>query len=429
MVKTSQDDLDRLHTRLYKFVDCEQVALSVADAIVTLVNAYDPDNIQVTKPEGETYRTTQTRCGWYKHLTLFAREMNLLTATIDDVKQVMQAFNDGTTTTVESDGIKKSSLTSYASSLRRFYHYHDCAVIPDEIPMPQSEGTSINPEDMLTREEIQTLRTTPSNPRDKLIIDLLLYTGQRNNALRTLRVKDINLEAGTYRYNTEVDGLKGADERDGNRPLLGAINAVRTWLNEYHPDPQPDHYLITQQPSYRAVNPSEPVSRDMLSRVMIDTKSDADIDKPLHPHAMRHNFVTICKRDYDMDDDDIKYLIGHRKGSNVMSTTYSHLSGADHTKNAQEAWGLRDTEDNSPLTPNFCTVCDEPMPSETAKACPNCGTVYTPDAKYTSDMIEDEMHEQAKWADPPEKHEHVDEVREYLKENKAEVLNLLAEID
>lgn len=48
---------------------------------------------------------------------------------------------------------------------------------------------------MLTREEIRTIRDEAACLRDLALFDFLLYTGQRNTAARSLRIKDLNLEA------------------------------------------------------------------------------------------------------------------------------------------------------------------------------------------------------------------------------------------
>ncbi len=324
-------------------------------------------------------------------------------------------MHDGSHPTVKDSGIKKSTLRSYQAALRKFYGYHDFGIEASDIPMYEQEDSPVNPEDMLTKEEIQEAREAARNPRDKLIFQLLLYTGQRREALRTLRLKDVNPQEGTYRLNPEVDGLKGAQERNGNRPLLGAKAAVQNWL-EYHPDPSdPENYLITARPSWNAVDPSEPVSGETIRRVMKDIKEDTDISKPMNPHAMRHNFVTIAKRDYGLAEDTIKYLIGHDKASQVMETTYSHLSGDDHVQRAEEAFGLREPEEESPLTPEICDVCGNSL-EPNAKACSRCGTVFTPDAKSTQDKIEEDTYE-AKGEVEGEEEDALDQMKELLREN------------
>lgn len=66
-----------------------------------------------------------------------------------------------------------------------------------------------------------------------------------------------------------------------------------------------------------------------------------------------------------MDDSAVKHLIEHCERSNIMETTYRHLSDDDHIKAAEEALGLRDEEEDAttltprcvrPATDHFLTV-------------------------------------------------------------------------
>lgn len=393
---------EKLTARLETFdeyVAAGEIADASGDAIHDLIHAYDEDNVMVPTPPGEPTKAPGTLLAWLYRLMVFARHRDLTTASADALNQDVQAMRDGTHPYVQDDGLQKSTLGTYQAALRVFYRYHDFDVDPEAIPLYDRDGTSVDPNDMLTREEIQAAREAAGNPRDRAVFDLLLYTGQRREALRTLRLKDVDVASGTYRLNPEVDGLKGATDRNGNRPLLGAKGTLQTWL-EYHPAPdQPDAYLITARPSYAAVDPFEPVSGETIRRIMADIKAATAIQKPMHPHAMRHNFVTIAKRDHELRDDTIKYLIGHAPDSRVMETTYAHLSGDDHVEHAEAAWGIRDPEEESPLAPDVCTVCSNPMEAN-AKACPRCGTVYTPDARSVLDDIDSDMKQSYGATDP-----------------------------
>jgi integrase len=198
-------------------------------------------------------------------------------------------------------------------------------------------------------------------------------------------VKDIFFDEGTYRFNPTVEyGLKNADARHSKRPLLFANEPVRHWLERHHPSREHpnfgDRYVITGKPENGKANPTNPVGNNCLRYVLSTLKENAGIDKPLNPHSLRHNFVTLCKRDYDMDTETVKWLIGHSADSSVLETTYSHLSETEYQNKAEARTGLRDESSMSSLTPTRCH-CGEPI-SESAKACAECGAVFTPDAHY-----------------------------------------------
>lgn len=396
---TPREKLNRRKQTFNEYVETGDIDEVTGEAVLKLINAFDDNNIMHTPPDGEGNREPSTLMSWLWPLMTMARERNLVEATGKELKLDLQAMHTGEFPHVKDDGIQKSTIRNYQVALRRFYRYHDFDVGPDDIPLFSVSGSPIDPNDMLTKEEIQQAQEAADNARDRAILDLLLYTGQRREAIRTLRLKDVDIQNGTYRLNPTVEGLKGATDRNGNRPLLGAKGTLQNWL-EYHPDTNdPENYLITARPSYAAVDPSSPIAGETIRRVTSEIKKDAGISKPLHPHALRHNFVTIAKRDYELPDDTVKYLIGHAADSKVMETTYSHLSGDDHVARAEEAWGIREPEDTSPLTPDVCNVCNNPV-EPGAKACSRCGAVFTPDAHSAKETVEKGIKESYKQTDP-----------------------------
>jgi integrase/recombinase XerD len=424
---TPREKFETRRRTFEKYIEKGEIDEETGEAVNELLDAYDNDNIMVAPPEDEGTRKPSTLMSWLYPLMTIARERNLAKTTAEGLKSDLQQMHDGTHPHVQEEGIQKSTLRNYQVALRNFYGYHEeLAVNPTEIPIFDKKASPIDPNDMLTKGEIQEAREAADNPRDRAIFEILLYTGQRREAIRTLRLKDVNIEGGTYRLNPEAGGLKGATKRNGNRPLLGAKGPLQNWL-EYHPDTSnPDNYLITARPKYSVVDPSSPVSGETIRHVMEKIKEKASIQKPMNPHAMRHNFVTIAKRDYELPDDTIKYLIGHDAGSKVMETTYSHLSGDDHVQRAEEAWGIREPESSSPLTPDVCEVCKNPLEPE-AKACSKCGTVYTPDAKSAQELVEEMALEGMREAQDDKEAEAVKEFRAFLKENPEQAVEILSE--
>lgn len=365
--------------------------------ITELAFAYDENRLSVPTPDDESTREPGTLEGYINRLMHIAQYVQLSTADADDINRTMTKLRNGID--FHKDKRAKSTIRVLQSHCRRFYAYHgDLGVDKDDISMYNQEDTSVDPCDMLTREEIQQVKDAVEHPRDNAIVHLLLYTGMRNTALRSLRVKDVDIESGVYYLNSDASGLKNADKNGGARPLLGAKAAVRDWL-KYHPEPEPENYLITGKPSYSVVDPTRQVSWTTITRVMQQVDEKTDIDKPLNPHALRHNFVTICKRDYEIPDETVKYLIGHAQESRVMETTYAHLSDQDHIERAEVAFGIREDDSDSPLTPDVCDVCGASL-DPNAKACAACGVAFTPDAHSTQQQIQSGIKDSYRETDP-----------------------------
>ena len=424
---TPREKYQRRKKTFEEYVENGEIDDRTAEAIRKLLKAFDDENVMVSAPQGESSREPSTLMMWTYNLMTFGRRLDLTQTSIDELKQEFQALVDGTHPSVKNDGLAKSTVINYQASLRQFYRYHDFGIDHEEIPVFTQEESPVDPNDMLTRDEITEIREAIGNPRDRAVFELLLNTGQRREAIRTLRIKDIDIQAGKYRLNPEVDGLKGATKRNGNRPLLGAKGPLQNWL-EYHPAPdEPEAYLITARPSWSAVDPLDPVSGETIRRIMQDIKEETGIEKPMNPHMMRHNFVTISKRDYGLPDDTIKYLIGHSEASQVMETTYSHLSDEDHIQRAEEGFGIREPEDDeSPLTPEACGVCGSPLEPD-AKACSRCGTIYTPDAKNAQDNLQQALWNDMRDASKESDKSALDKFKKLIEENPEIVEELIEE--
>jgi len=384
------------------------------ETILELTAAYDEQDMGETLPsdgeyaEDSKHKEPNTLLYWCGYLNRVAERMDvpLTEASADDVNDLMTAMRKGTHPDVKGDGLANNSIRNYQGVVRRFYRYHDdLGPDPENIVMITGDDTHVDDRDMLTPEEIERIRNAADHLRDLAIFDLLLYTGQRNTAIRSLRIRDVDLDEGVYYLNEEADGLKGADETGKKRPLLGAVGSIREWLR-HHPDPNnPDAYLITGKPRYSKANPEKMVSRNTLGYAMKGQgdrdglKQKAGIDKPLNPHNIRHNFVTIAKREYELTDATVKWLIGHRPDSQVMETTYAHLTDEDRIREAEVGAGIRDPDDEEKsLSPDVCH-CGEPLPSD-ARACPQCGTVYAPDAQAAQEQIQDDLKRDYRDMDP-----------------------------
>lgn len=405
-----RDALENAKDRVRRFAEKDKITEDDRDRILEIVEAYDDENMIRSTPDGETSRSPTTLTLWISHMSKVAREAPLDELHTDpdeeretNVNAVIERFRTGESHLVDEDGIAKKTTQKIQFAMRRFYRYHDLRVDPDDINYysdVSDENNGIDPSDMLTKEEIQRARTAADHPRDEAMFTLLLYTGMRNAALRSLRWQDVNLQEGVYRFNPNSDALKGAETVGEWRTLLAAEQPLRDWRN-YHPYPDnPDAYVFTRKPRYTAeedLDPETQISSNTVSRTMRKIKESADIDKPMHPHMLRHNFVTIAKQDYDLPDSTVKFLIGHEQDSDIMQRVYSHLSDESHNKKAEVAAGIRDPDevDQSRLTPNTCRTCGNPL-SDDAKACPRCGAVFTPDAK----AVEDKMKQSYAETDP-----------------------------
>jgi integrase len=407
------------------------VSESNAEVIREVLDALDPQvpgSVFRANGNGRETKESKTLANYTSRLRLAATEIEggFLEQTTDTINDLMANFASGDATIAPDDGYSKGTVGQYQSALKALYRYHDGhEVNPEAIPVFAPEETSIDERDMFSLEEVQAMRDAISSPRERCLFELLAYTGQRIRAIQTLRIRDIDLDESVLYLNEEAEGLKGAK---GKRPLLGAEAYVRRWL-EYHPTGEPDDYLITPKATGGGT-PGDMITQDTMRYHLRKIADKAEIEKSVHPHIFRHYFTTIAKRDYDLDDAYIKHLRGDSPGSNVMETTYRHLSDDDAINHADAKFRGEEPEKESPLTPEKCPTCGVIL-EPNAKACSNCGDVFTLDAKSAEDQIEQQVKDSYREVDPSDNEtmEKVDQLDELLNdpEVKAALLEKLSE--
>lgn len=398
------------------------------EAVLEFLAAFDENELSHTYTNGDGETETLS----YNSLETYGRNIRLIGKASDcdlldhDHDSLTAVFSDFL------DDLGKQTVRQRQAAAIKFYRYHDTAVDPDALVLTKTEnGSKVDERDMFTKEEVQALRDGCNNTRDRCLLELLVYTGQRIRAIQTLRIKDIDLDEGVYYLNTDELGLKGAEKTGKKRPLLGAEKAVRDWI-DHHPTGNLDDYLITPIPS--ATNTSGdgeylslPAIRRGLQRIaerggVYDRETGEG--KPPNPHNFRHYFVTVCYREYDMDPSTIKFLIGHSQDSTVMETTYQHLTDEDHINAARAKSGAgREADDpQGSLTPETCPTCRENLPPN-AKACPNCGQVFTPDARSAKEKMQSQAEDMVVEVEDEQEAKVVRAVLKDLRESPGDLLD------
>ncbi|WP_256545076.1 tyrosine-type recombinase/integrase [Halobellus inordinatus] len=428
-------ELERIKKEKEDFVNPDN-----AEAILHMAKAYDEDQMLVSVPEGEKTNAPSTLENYVKKCRRFAKDVDLLDTSELELRELLQQYKDGEHHSVKDDGLTNGTLRLYSIALRKFYKVHtEAGINEEEIPVPTQENTGVDPDDMLTREEIQELRGAARNNRDLALFDFLIYTGQRASATRTLKIKNLKLEQEQFCLNEEEEGLKGADKNGKWRDLLLSAASIRQWLQTGHPNPDdPEAYVFTPLPSFSNGGPykedrnlsDEETARTQMGESSVyealrRMKDRTDVEKPLNPHSLRHNFVTISLR-RGVPESAIKHQLGHAPESQVMESTYAHLKDSDHIREARKAFDLDVEERENEATPTVCPRCGENPPAS-AKLCPWCGLEFTLDAQAAKDQIQDDIYE-SKGEAEGEEEEAVDEIKKHVKENIGEILRENPEI-
>jgi len=167
---------------------------------------------------------------------------------------------------------------------------------------------------VLTQQEVARMIERTDNPLHRIILMTLYGTGLRRMELTHLKAADID----SARMVIHVRGGKGRKDRDVmlSPKLLDALRQY--WRSLQH---KPRTWLF---PGGRWHNhPEQPMTDKVVWYACEQAAQRAGIDKPVHPHTLRHSFAThLLEAGVDLRT--IQLLMGH---SDLKATTvYLHLS-------------------------------------------------------------------------------------------------------
>jgi site-specific recombinase XerD len=432
--KTSQWLSDRIAD--VKDADYRQ---KVKDAILDFHHAYNPDSFHIEPPmkqqgtEREPSHTVSSQLQYISVLHRTAQWVDLIEATARDLNLIAQQRKTGKHDSTKDDGLSTNTIHADQTSWRTFYRFHDqhpegaaTNVDPDDIVLVDRDTSSVDERDMFDSDEIKALREATQNKRDRALLEFLIFTGQRHNALRKLKVRDIQPDEGQSGklYIPDEEGMKGAE---GKRPLLGAEKAARDWLDS-HPTGEPDDAFFTHVYDWSGhdnISPGDHLSRDSIGNIPQRIGDRAGVEKPCNPHNFRHYFVTMAVANHGMSMDTVRHLIGHAPGSRELEETYQHLVDEDHIKSAELDMGIRESRSES-FTPAKCFTCNEPLQPEW-NSCPNCSRIYGPEVEEAKDDAKSRKTDAATEITDSEKMEQLMSLMEAMGDAEAEQIARIAD--
>jgi integrase len=401
MATTPRDRLNQEKERIKDLTADEDAAMTEEsrDALLEFAVALDSEKVRHKYHGADGAEKTLKPRSIERYLTslrISVRDggIDLLDTTAEEFNHTMDLMHD-------ESGKSKATLIGYQCGAQAFYRYHDLGIDPDDIHVYNDSSEPRHDElDMFSEEDVEALRRACGQSelptRNRALLELLIFTGQRIGALITLRIGDIDVQEGYMYLNEEYDaengGLKGALGRGRKRPMFGARKYVRDWI-QYHPEgDDPDAWLFIGNPSHWKTDPDDHWAKVSADHVLRRIGEAAEIDKPVNAHNFRHYCATVLYRDYDLDRDTIRMLFGHKEGSTALEETYTHLFDEDYIKKAEVELGYRDEEERNPFTPETCPTCGEVLQDDW-RQCPNCQEVFAPGQEVVEEMAEDVQDE------------------------------------
>ena len=156
---------------------------------------------------------------------------------------------------------------------------------------------------VLSREEVSRLLEATHSLKYKAAFSVAYGAGLRMNEVTSLKISDIDGERKTL----HVEQGKGRKDRYAMlSPTL--LDILHRWWREG----RTNNLLLDRGWLFPGQNPVNPISNRQLSRAIIAAAADAEIDKRVTMHLLRHSFATHLL-EQKVDIRLIQVLLGHSK--------------------------------------------------------------------------------------------------------------------
>lgn len=365
------------HATYQTQLDClkeETEAGDIAEVDCELIEEY------VTWIIGQKADKTVKNHAFHLRKLAYRSDTPLAEATVGDLETTLDAMKGGTHPDVKDSGI---GVGNYQGTLRVFYRYYDdLGVDPEAIEIERNSGRDLSPNDLLYQDDVDDLlHACFENARDRAFIAIALATGQRLDAIRTLRLKHIEHGANgtmSIRLNEEEGALKGAS---GTKPLLWSKKYVRDWVENHPYKGQPDAavFCATDKAvlARHDVEPAQPMDDSAFRRILNTRADKAGLDKKIYPHLLRHCAITRMVLE-GLSEQQIKNIVGWAPDSSQFGT-YVTLADELSNDSIREQLGVPTSDQNIVIgrpTLEDCPNCGDRLP-EGAERCITCQTALT----------------------------------------------------
>jgi len=231
-----------------------------------------------------------------------------------DLASVVTSDVSSFTATLRHQGLQAKSIQRALSAIRSFYNYMQRQGVVSSNPAAVARAPKANRKLPKVLDTDQAARlfdkkaNTPTELRDRAILELLYGSGLRLTELVTLDIGDVDLTGGLAR-------VLGKGNKARLAPLgRHCISALQAWLDE-HPCYHHTAPLFTGR-GHQRISPRTVQAR--LKKIAQEQLNDDS----LHPHMLRHSFAThMLESSGDLRA--VQELLGH---SDIATTQiYTHL--------------------------------------------------------------------------------------------------------
>jgi len=264
-----------------------------------------------------TGASKNTLSAYRSDLKIFYEWLEDKNVTLVNSKNIQNYFEDR-----QKNGMGASTQARILTCMRLFYHY----LLINKVINVDPTSKLHHPKQekklpiFLNIEEVEKLLEAPDlnsifGQRDRAMLELLYSCGLRVSELINLSYHNINLKEEYIRIHG-----KGNKER-----VLPMGELAIDYLSTYENNARELLLKNGQCDSYFLSNRGQAMSRQNFFYIVKSYAKQADIEKPLSPHSLRHAFAThLVQKGADLRS--VQLMLGH---SDISSTQlYTHIQNA-----------------------------------------------------------------------------------------------------
>jgi len=211
--------------------------------------------------------------------------------------------------------LSPTSINTYARGCRAFWAWLLASKHIEANPLAEVRAPKLPPRQPkhYTEDEIRAVLKAATNPRDNIMILVVLDCGITVSELSNLKIGDIGFDSGMvnlYRPKT--------NKRRTVFIETGALARLEDYIRHVRPKVPDDHVFLTED--------GRPMSGHRIQQNLYRIGIKAGLSKKLSPHHLRHTFAYLWLR-YGKNLDQLRQLLGH---SDVKtSEIYLHTAEPD----------------------------------------------------------------------------------------------------
>lgn len=223
--------------------------------------------------KGMSYNTIQA---YINDILLYCKNCNIETKGDITEKSIKEYIDN-----MKNAGVSDSKINRTVSSIRSFLEFLNIDYISIKNPVINRKSEKKTPV-ILDRNEIVNFLSIPEGNtykslRDKLILEMMYYTGIKVSELIELRINDINFEIGTVIIRSENDRIIPIN--------MQLSDKLKKYTQTFKAEQTNNDLLFTNLRGSK-------LTRQGIWKIVSYYSDKSDINKIITPNTLRHTFAT-----------------------------------------------------------------------------------------------------------------------------------------